>query len=35
MPQLNEQQRKAAEFFTGVCAVIAAFGAGKTTVMSS
>jgi DNA helicase II / ATP-dependent DNA helicase PcrA len=34
MTDLNEQQRKAAGFKNGVCAVIAVPGSGKTTVMT-
>jgi len=35
MTDLNEQQRRAANFKDGICAVIAVPGAGKTTVMSA
>lgn len=34
MTDLNEQQRRAANFKNGVCAVIAVPGSGKTTVMT-
>ena len=34
MTDLNEQQRKAAGFKSGICAVIAVPGSGKTTVMT-
>jgi DNA helicase-2/ATP-dependent DNA helicase PcrA len=34
MTDLNEQQRRAANFRDGVCAVIAVPGSGKTTVMT-
>ena len=34
MDNLNNAQRKAAEFFTGVCAVIAVPGSGKTLTMT-
>ena len=34
MDDLNKEQRKAAEFFNGVCAVIAVPGSGKTLTMT-
>jgi DNA helicase-2/ATP-dependent DNA helicase PcrA len=33
--KLNEQQKRAANFLNGICAVISVPGAGKTTVMSA
>ncbi len=33
MAELNEDQRKAAEFVAGICAVIAVPGSGKTLTM--
>jgi len=34
MDDLNSEQKKAAEFFNGVCSVIAVPGSGKTMTMT-